>query len=191
MKKKYADLKCRGYVYKKVDFHPHSTSRGYVLEHRLEMEKYLGRYLLPKEIVHHKDGNKENNKIENLELIDGLSKHRNLHEIKKTYYLDKFKDYIIKRYNSGIGSHRIAKEVKSNKASILKWLKKNNIRIRKPKKKVLYKNGFKWCNICESFLNIDEFYRNKNTYDGLRNRCKKCTKKEVSIYYQKNKGEFK
>jgi len=42
---------------------------GLVYEHRLIMEYFLGRTLGKDEIVHHKDGNKLNNKIENLELM--------------------------------------------------------------------------------------------------------------------------
>jgi len=37
-------------------------------EHRLVMEQHLGRKLLPKENVHHKDGDRLNNDISNLEL---------------------------------------------------------------------------------------------------------------------------
>jgi hypothetical protein len=40
----------------------------YMYEHRYIMQNYLGRALLPSEGVHHKDGNKTNNAIENLEL---------------------------------------------------------------------------------------------------------------------------
>jgi hypothetical protein len=46
--------------------------------HRYFMEQYLGRILLPTEIVHHIDENKLNNKIENLRLVS-RHEHNVLH----------------------------------------------------------------------------------------------------------------
>lgn len=47
------------------------THDGYVLEHRLVMARKLGRPLLPTETVHHIDGDKTNNELQNLQLRQG------------------------------------------------------------------------------------------------------------------------
>lgn len=55
--------------------HPFAVGGRYVREHRLVMECHLQRYLLPTEVVHHKDGNRANNAIENLELFASNAEH--------------------------------------------------------------------------------------------------------------------
>jgi len=55
--------------------HPNRTKRGYVAEHRLVTSAHLGRSLLPGEVVHHKDGNRYNNAITNLQFFSANSEH--------------------------------------------------------------------------------------------------------------------
>lgn len=87
---KYCSEKCKYDYYKE---HPEVTpnyirgstidSRGYRVirgrrEHRIVMEKYLGRALLTDEHLHHIDGNKSNNSLINLLLISS-SEHGKMH----------------------------------------------------------------------------------------------------------------
>ena len=66
-----------------VDYpHPRSSSNNRVFEHILVMEEAIGRFLTNNGVVHHRDGNKQNNDISNLELFsrnaERMRRHRRL-----------------------------------------------------------------------------------------------------------------
>ena len=58
----------QGYIVLQIKNHPLATANGGVYEHRLVMSEHLGRWLLPTESVHHKNGNRQDNRLSNLEL---------------------------------------------------------------------------------------------------------------------------
>lgn len=60
----------KGYILLYRPKHPMSQRSGYVMEHRLVMAEHLGRNLRADEIVHHKNEAKDDNRLENLELMD-------------------------------------------------------------------------------------------------------------------------
>ena len=74
---KYTNL--AGYVFIHSPNHPFADCRNYVTRSRLVMEKHLGRYLKPKEISHHKNGIKNDDRIENLQLCSNQSEHVKFH----------------------------------------------------------------------------------------------------------------
>jgi len=78
----------KGYIYIRIPEHPMATSTGYVYEHRVVMENKLGRLLKSTEVVHHIDGNRRNNAIDNLELLTA-DEHARVHALQKKKFIIK------------------------------------------------------------------------------------------------------
>jgi hypothetical protein len=103
-----------GYILVKSYSHKDRNNHDDVLEHRLVMEKKIGRRLKKKEIVHHIDENRENNKKSNLYLCKNRSEHGIVHSsfLKLLPLLFQTKTIIFKQGNYMInpkgvlGSHR-------------------------------------------------------------------------------------
>ncbi len=97
------------YLYAVVPNHPNAIRCGYVLHHRVVMENHIGRVLEKNEVVHHKDENKHNNQIDNLELMTS-SEHAKLHSPVGRAYVQLVCAYC------GVGFQREKRQTKYSKS---------------------------------------------------------------------------
>lgn len=64
-----------GYIYEYAPDHLHATADGYVMQHRLVIERSIGRVLDPTEEVHHRNRVRDDNRLENLQLMSNRQEH--------------------------------------------------------------------------------------------------------------------
>jgi len=70
-----------GYVLIRQPEHPRASANGCVYEHILVAEKKLGRPLEPNELVHHIDGNGQNNNPSNIKVVTSVAEHKLQHRL--------------------------------------------------------------------------------------------------------------
>ena len=75
-------IRADGYVSIYFPDHPKSSDDGYIMEHVLIMECFVGRWLTDDEVVHHKNRIRHDNRIENLQLLT-KSEHSRLHALER------------------------------------------------------------------------------------------------------------
>ncbi len=134
--------------------------------HRYLMEQELGRKISFNEIVHHKDGNKLNNDINNLKLVtraEHILMHPNIKvaaiKSKKKYYINH--DFLYDLYvNKDFTKKEISKKLHIPYGTINWYTSKHNIKHKK-----------RPCHICNSRVLV-----------MIKTRtCKKCYEKEYRL----------
>ncbi len=99
----------RGYKQIWAPDYPRSKHRGwcngYVAEHIMLMEGYIGRALKEDEVVHHIDENRLNNSLENLQLMTA-TEHRKHHTIGRKFSEEHKRRISESKKGRGIGIKR-------------------------------------------------------------------------------------
>lgn len=86
-----------------------ANKNGVILEHRLVMSHFLGRMLNKNDVVHHKNGNPRDNRIDNLELTT-YEEHIKKHLLKKAKTLEIACHYCNNKFIISERIHRFKKK---------------------------------------------------------------------------------
>jgi hypothetical protein len=126
--------KFMGYTRVVAKTHPRSSKSMYTFEHILIAEKVLGKYLPEKAVIHHINGNKSDNRNENLVICEDGGYHQTLHRRMRAYKACGHADWRKCRYcykyddpknmyynpNQSMGYHRECRNALSLKNGITK-----------------------------------------------------------------------
>lgn len=84
-----------GYRYIYMPDHPYRAKELYIGEHRIIMEQHIGRFIKKGELVHHINGDRLDNRIENLYLCRNGKEHTAIHRQMDKLMFDLIKKGIV------------------------------------------------------------------------------------------------
>jgi len=132
-----------------------------ILEHRYIMEQFIGRKLEPYEIVHHRNKNKRDNRIENLVLCSSNSEHMGLyHAAGKIEEYEKIKKEIFEEQ----------KALREETEFLHRKIVEENLKIRlTPYEHVIHLNGNKLDNNFENLITMRDIEKINKIYELYQN----------------------
>jgi transposase len=123
-------IKDSGYVKILLPDHPRSDKDGYVPEHTLVMERNIGRYLKDNEVVHHINGIKGDNSIENLQLMTAFQ-HKCMHSGRERKIVDLQKAHDM--FKNGHTIPEVCEAVGVCEKTLVKKLKEHDLWVTLPR----------------------------------------------------------
>lgn len=156
--------------------HPNAKKNGYISQHRFVMSNHLGRTLLRTEEVHHKNENRSDNRLRNLQLCSH-AEHRRLHKSKavcrKCGQPQRCKNLCVKHYKESVEKKarcKCGRQVWPAGKSKVKC-RKCYLKARRGKAKS------KRCSVCKSRGQITRGYCRTHYLIHVRNPVRRLQKK--------------